>query len=194
MTNDSLFVVKTKRYGFAMLFVEVIQMDLVQIGKFIAELRKEQKLTQEQFGEKIGVTNKTVSRWETGSYLPPADALLAMSQLFDVSVNEILSGKRLSAEKYKKAAEENLTHTLKSSSFSLKEKIDFYKTKWLKEHIAIMVFIGICIIGVMLVGIINKQGWLIAIAGLMIPVAHGWSNNTMMSYVEKNAYDGSGVK
>ncbi len=52
-------------------------MDLVQIGKFIAELRKEQKLTQEQFGEKIGVTNKTVSRWENGNYLPPADALLS---------------------------------------------------------------------------------------------------------------------
>ena len=194
MSNDSLFVVKTKRHDFAILFVEVIQMDLVQIGKFIAELRKEQKLTQEQFGEKIGVTNKTVSRWETGSYLPPADALLAMSRLFDVSVNEILSGKRLSAEEYKEAAEENLTHTLKSSSFSLKEKIDFYKAKWLKEHMAIMVFIGICIIGVMLAGIINKQGWLIAIAGVMIPVAHGWRNNTMMSYVEKNVYDGSGVK
>ena len=194
MSNDSLFVVKTKRHDFAILFVEVIQMDLVQIGKFIAELRKEQKLTQEQFGEKIGVTNKTVSRWETGNYLPPADALLVMSQLFDVSVNEILSGKRLSAEEYKEAAEENLTHTLKSSSFSLKEKIDFYKAKWLKEHMAIMVFIGICIIGVMLAGIINKQGWLIAIAGVMIPVAHGWRNNTMMSYVEKNVYDGSGVK
>ena len=70
-------------------------MNLVQIGKFIATLRKEQGLTQEQLGEKIGVTNKTVSRWETGTYLPPADALLSMSMLFDVSINEILSGKRL---------------------------------------------------------------------------------------------------
>ena len=77
-------------------------MDLVQIGKFIAELRKEQNLTQEQLGEKVGVTNKTVSRWENGNYIPPADILLAMSQLFDVSVNEILSGKRLLAEEYKK--------------------------------------------------------------------------------------------
>ena len=67
-------------------------MDLVKIGKFIAELRKEQKLTQEQFGEKIGVTNKTVSRWENGNYLPQADILLTISQLFDVSVNEILFG------------------------------------------------------------------------------------------------------
>ncbi len=177
-----------------MLFVEVIQMDLVQIGKFIAELRKEQKLTQEQLGEKMGVTNKTVSRWENGNYLPPADILLTMSRLFDVSVNEILSGRRLSAEEYKEVAETNLAHTLKSSSFTLKERIEFYKTKWLKEHIAIMVLIGVCIIGIILAGILCKQGWLIIIAILMIPAAHGWRNNTMMTYVEKNAYDGSGTR
>jgi len=177
-----------------MLFVEVIQMDLVQIGKFIAELRKEQKLTQEQLGEKIGVTNKTVSRWENGNYLPPADVLLVMSQLFDVSLNEILSGKRLLAEEYKEAAETNLTQTLKASSFSLKERIEFYKTKWLKEHISIIIFIGICIIGVALVGVVYKQGWIISIAILLMLVAHGWRNNTMMAYVEKNAYGGSGTR
>ena len=178
MSNDSPFMVKTKRRSFAMLFMEVIQMDLVQIGKFIAELRKEQELTQEQLGEKIGVTNKTVSRWE----------------LFDVSVNEILSGKRLLAEEYKEAAETNLTQTLKASSFSLKERIDFYKAKWLKEHISIMVFIGICIMGVALVGVVCKQGWIISIAILLLLVAHGWRNNTMMAYVERNAYDGSGTR
>jgi len=165
-------------------------MDLVQIGKFIAELRKEQSITQEQLGEKVGVTNKTVSRWENGNYIPPADILLAMSQLFDVSVNEILSGKRLLAEEYKEAAEVNLAHALKTSSFTLKERIDFYKVKWLKEHIAVMVFLGVCIIGTMLAGIICKQGWVIGLAMLMLPVAHGWRNNIMMTYVEKNAYDG----
>ena len=70
-------------------------MDLIKIGKFIAELRKENGLTQEQLGDKIGVTNKTISRWETGTYLPPADAMLAMGEVFNVSVNEILSGSRL---------------------------------------------------------------------------------------------------
>ena len=169
-------------------------MDLVQIGKFIAELRKEQELTQEQLGEKIGVTNKTISRWENGYYLPPADVLLAMSQLFNVSVNEILSGKRLLAEEYKEVAETNLAQTLKASSFSLKERIDFYKSKWLKEHISIMVFIGICIIGVTFAGIVYKQGWIIFLAILLLLDAHGWRNNTMMTYVEKNAYDGSGTR
>lgn len=58
-------------------------MDLICIGKFIAELRKEKGLTQEQLGEKLGVTNKTISRWETGVYLPSADALLAMSKMVE---------------------------------------------------------------------------------------------------------------
>lgn len=123
MSNDSLYMVKTKTHGSAMLFPEVLQMDLIQIGKFIAELRKAQGLTQEQFGEKVGVTNKTVSRWETGTYLPPADALLSMSRMFDVTVNEILSGKRLTAEEYRQAAEENLTQAIRVSSFSLKDRI-----------------------------------------------------------------------
>ena len=166
-------------------------MDLVQIGTFIAELRKEQKLTQEQLGEKIGVTNKTVSRWENGNYLPPADALLAMGQLFGVSVNEILSGKRLSAEEYKEAAEEIITQTLNASSFSLKEKTEFYKKKWLKEHIAVMVFAGLWIAGLMAAGIVARQGWLIALAGVLLPVAHGLRNNAMMSYVESHVYTGN---
>ncbi len=163
-------------------------MDMIQIGKFIAELRKEQHLTQEQFGDKLGVTNKTVSRWENGNYLPPVDILLTMSQLFDVSVNELLSGKRLSTEEYKKAAETNLAQTLKASSFSLKEKVVFYKKNWLKEHIATMVLVGICIIGILAAGIIVNQGWLIVLTGLLIPIAHGWRHNAMMAYVESHVY------
>ena len=117
----------------AIIIPEVTQMDLTKIGNFIAELRKKQKLTQEQLGEKLGVTNKTVSRWETGTYLPPAEALLAMSELFGVSINELLSGKRLSEAEYRQAAEENLKQTVKTSSFTLKDRIDFYKNKWLRE-------------------------------------------------------------
>lgn len=122
-------------------------MNPIQTGKFIAELRREQGLTQEQLGEKTGVTNKTIFRWETGVYLPPAEMLLAMSEFFGVSVNELLTGNQLPDSEYKKAAEENLTQAIKAGCFSLKDKIAFYKKKWLKEHTAIMVFIGICIMG-----------------------------------------------
>ena len=167
-------------------------MDLINIGKFIAELRKEKGLTQEQLGKKIGVTNKTVSRWETGVYLPPADALLALGELFNVSVNEILSGKRLNDTEYKAVAEENLAQVIKASSFLLKDKIEFFKKTWLKEHIAIMVFIGICIIAVLIAGIVVKNIILVSITPMLILVAHAWRNNTMMAYVERNAYDGTG--
>lgn len=169
-------------------------MDLVQIGKFIAELRKEQGFTQEQLGEKIGVTNKTVSRWETGTYLPSVDVLLFMSEMFDVSINELLSGKRLSDDEYKKAAEENLAQTIKNSSFTLKEKIDYYKKKWLKEHIAIMAFIGVCILGVFVTGFILRNSLVGYVSILMLVLAHGWRNNTMMAYVESRVYDGTGKK
>ena len=60
-------------------------MDTVKMGKFLKELRKEKGLTQEQLGEKIGVTNKTVSRWENGNYIPPAECLairLTLSHLY----------------------------------------------------------------------------------------------------------------
>lgn len=164
-------------------------MDLIQTGKFIAALRKEQGLTQEQLGEKIAVSNKTVSRWETGTYLPPVEALLAMSEVFDVSINEILSGKRLSAEEYKLAAEKTLIQTIKASSFSLKDKTEFYKKKWLKEHIGIMFFWGICIISTFAAGIVLKNYLLSVFSVLLLVLGHGWRNNTMMAYVERNAYD-----
>lgn len=167
-------------------------MDLLKTGKFIADLRKEKGLTQEQLGDKIGVTNKTVSRWETGVYLPPADVMLALGELFNVSVNEILSGKRLTDAEYKETAEENLTQAIKASSFSLKDKIEFFKKKWLKEHIAILVFIGICIMAVLIVGIMIKNAILVSITPMLILVALAWRNNTMMAYVERNAYDGTG--
>ena len=121
--------------------------------------------------------------------MPPTDALLIISKMCDVSINELLSGKRLTNEEYKQAAEKNLTQTIKTSSFTLKDKIDFYKKKWLKEHIAIMIFIGVCILGVFIAGIILKHIWIEFVAILMLVRAHMWINNTMMAYVEYNAYD-----
>lgn len=90
-------------------------MDTVKIGKFLKELRKEQNLTQEQLGEKVGVTNKTVSRWETGTYMPPIECLAILSELYGVSINEIVAGQRLSQAEFAEAAEENLSEALQMS-------------------------------------------------------------------------------
>lgn len=84
-------------------------MDTKKIGMFLKELRKQNNMTQEQLGERLGVTNKTVSRWETGNYMPPIECLKLLSDIYVISINEIISGKRLDEENYKIEAEENIT-------------------------------------------------------------------------------------
>lgn len=71
-------------------------MDQIKIGIFLKELRKEKKLTQEQLAEKLNVSGRTVSRWETGSNMPDIGMLVEMADFFDVSIPEIVSGKRKS--------------------------------------------------------------------------------------------------
>lgn len=164
-------------------------MDLVKIGEFIADLRKEQGLTREQFGEKLGVTNKTISRWETGAYLPPAEALLAMSEIFHVNINEILSGRRLNEETYKDAAEENFNRLIQTSIFSHKEKVEYYKKKWIKEHIDVMICWAACAIGVFVAGIALSKPLLSSAAVLILAAGQIWRNNVMMAYVEKKVYE-----
>ena len=115
------------------------KMDQIKIGKFIAALRKDKGLTQEQLGEKLGVTNKTISRWENGNYMPDVEMLSLLSKEFGVSTNELISGERLWAEDFKKAADDNLVTALNNSTFTLKEKIVFFKKKWLHEHISTIV-------------------------------------------------------
>ncbi len=87
-------------------------MDTQKIGKFLKELRKQNNMTQEQLGEKIGVTNKTISRWETGNYMPPIECLKLLSDLYGISINEILSGERLENNAFIEAADENITIAL----------------------------------------------------------------------------------
>lgn len=88
-------------------------MDTKKIGLFLKQLRNEKGITQEQLGEKIGVSNKTVSRWETGNYMPPVECLNLLSEFYSISINEIVAGERGSAEKFVEMAESNITSTLK---------------------------------------------------------------------------------
>lgn len=98
-------------------------MDMQKIGAFLAELRKEQNLTQEELGEELGVTNKTVSRWENGNYLPPVELLQMLSKRYGVSINELLSGERLNNEQYKENAEEYIVVDLTKKRREAKERL-----------------------------------------------------------------------
>lgn len=96
-------------------------MDTKIIGRFISELRKEHGMTQEALGGKLGVTNKTISRWETGRYMPDISLLLPLCKELDISVNELLSGKRLETDKFQLEADHNLILSF--------EKIKYLQTR-----------------------------------------------------------------
>ena len=69
-------------------------MDLVKMGAFLKELRKERNITQDQLAEKMGVSRRTVSRWETGANMPDMDILIDISDFYETDLREILDGER----------------------------------------------------------------------------------------------------
>ncbi len=83
-------------------------MDQIKIGKFIAFCRKEQGMTQAVLAEKLGISDRAVSKWETGKSVPDSGIMLELCDLLKINVNELLSGERIMAENYDKRAEENL--------------------------------------------------------------------------------------
>ncbi len=83
-------------------------MDQVKIGKFIASCRKEQGMTQAALAEKLGISDRAVSKWETGKSLPDSGIMLDLCELLNINVNELLSGEKIMVEAYDKKAEENL--------------------------------------------------------------------------------------
>lgn len=96
-------------------------MDIQKIGVFLSELRKEKNLTQDELGEQIGVTNKTVSRWENGNYLPPVEIIQILSKFYDVSINEILNGERINDSDLKKVSEENVKSALNRTNVIIRK-------------------------------------------------------------------------
>lgn len=83
-------------------------MDQIKIGKFIASCRKEQGMTQAVLAEKLGITDRAVSKWETGKSVPDAGIMLELCGFLKININELLSGERIMEEIYDKRAEENL--------------------------------------------------------------------------------------
>ena len=87
-------------------------MDQMKIGAFIAALRLERGWTQEKLGERLGVTNKTISRWENGNYMPGVEMLTLLGREFGVTLNELLEGRRLNEAEFRTAADEKLAEAI----------------------------------------------------------------------------------
>lgn len=98
-------------------------MDQIKIGRFIAEMRKEQQLTQRQLSEQLDISDKTISKWETGKGLPEVSLMLPLCEILHINVNELLSGERLSTQEYYRKAEENMMNLVREKEESKKKLI-----------------------------------------------------------------------
>lgn len=93
-----------------------IIMNQKKIGEFIAQLRKEQGLTQKELAERVNVSDKTISKWECGNGLPEMSSIPVLCQVLGISINELLSGERLEQEGYTEKAEENIMTLMQESA------------------------------------------------------------------------------
>ena len=140
-------------------------MDQIKIGKFISERRKSQNLTQLQLAEKLGITDRAVSKWETGRSLPDASIMLKLCSILKITVNDLLNGEAVSMEKYNETTEKNLIEMVKQ-----KEEAD---KRLLSTEIVIGVTSTAFLFAMLAVGIVfmksEKPIWT-----FIVPVAIGF--------------------
>lgn len=139
-------------------------MDQVKIGQFIKAVRKEKNLTQREVAEKLLISEKTVSKWETGNGLPEVSLMKPLCDLLGISLNEFFSGERLDEKQYYAKAEANI--------MSLVEE----KAKAKKGIICSVIVIVMTILAsftlILVAGLFEMALWLriifIAVAGFLI--------------------------
>ena len=98
-------------------------MNQVKIGRFIAQCRKNKNLTQMQLAEKLNITDRAISKWETGKGMPDSSIMLELCTELGISVNELLSGEAIKMENYNFKAEENLLELKKQKEDSDKNML-----------------------------------------------------------------------
>ena len=103
-------------------------MDQSKTGKFIAQERRAQNLTQRQLADKLAISDKTVSKWECGKGLPEVSLMLPLCEILQITVNDLLSGEKVAEGDYQKKAEENMMELMKQNSFLQKQDM---KMDWI---------------------------------------------------------------
>mgnify|MGYP003307912334 CR=1 FL=1 len=93
-------------------------MDQIKIGKFIAERRKKNNLTQMQLAEKLNITDRAISKWENGKAMPDSGVMLELCNELKISVNELLSGEMIEMNNYNEIVEKNLLDMVKQKEES----------------------------------------------------------------------------
>ena len=128
-------------------------MDLIKIGKFIAECRKKNNLTQMQLAEKLNITDRAVSKWETGKTLPDSSIMLALCDILKITVNDLLSGEVITVDNYNAELEKKLVEMVKE-----KEQAD--KRLLNAEIVMGVICVAILFAMAIIASIINMEEWL----------------------------------
>ena len=98
-------------------------MDQIKIGKFIADTRKEKNKTQKQLADALSISDKTVSKWECGNGLPEVSLMLPLCERLQITVNDLLTGARVSEADYQKKAEDNMMDLMKENEENKKRMV-----------------------------------------------------------------------
>ena len=120
-------------------------MNQEKIGKFIARVRKEKNMTQQELANKLNITDRAISHWENGRSMPDAGIMLELCKLLDINVNELLSAKKIIKESYNEQAEENF--------LELRREIESQNKKILTLN-RIITFLGVVIYVLIVLAII----------------------------------------
>ena len=135
-------------------------MDQIKIGRFIASKRKEKELTQMQLAEKLGITDRAVSKWENGRSLPDYSIILQLCEVLEITVNDLLCGEVVTMDNYNKELENNLLEMVKQKQESDKRLL---KMEIVTGVICVMPLIAAIVIA----NVIPMKEWL---AGLLVGV------------------------
>ena len=122
-------------------------MDQVKIGKFIADCRKKNNMTQMQLAERLGITDRAVSKWENGKAMPDSSIMLALCDALKISVNDLLSGEVVTMNDYNEKMEKNLIELTKQ-----KEEAD-------KRLLFLEILVGVICVAVLL-GLVGVASFL----------------------------------
>ena len=123
-------------------------MNLIKIGRFIADCRKNKKLTQSQLAEKLNITDKAVSKWERGVSLPDASIMLELCDILDISVNELLNGEKIEMENDNQKNEQVLLEITKE--LQQKNKT-IWKNMWMILFVSMIGLLAVVSVGSFLI-------------------------------------------
>ena len=126
-------------------------MDQEKIGKFILEMRKQKGLTQKELAELVGISDKTISKWECGNSMPDISYLEALCNSLGITVNELLSGQSLTGESYSEKAEENIMALMKENENNKKEGI---------VRVVMGILLAVASVGIMILACSNWSGFM----------------------------------